>query len=131
MDSSSDAERDLFDGALDLPPSERAAYLDRTCADPVLRARVESLLAAHERVQGDFLAVPAAALSLANVGRAGRRLGAYQILREVGRGGMGAVYLATRADDEFQKAVAIKIVAAPLGDRGSAAPVPARATDPR
>jgi hypothetical protein len=43
---------------------------------------------------------------------AGRQFGAYQILREIGRGGLGAVYLAARADDEYRKEVALKLVAA-------------------
>jgi non-specific serine/threonine protein kinase/serine/threonine-protein kinase len=77
---------------------------------------VLALLDAHDRAGERFLARSAGELAAAAIGRAGRRLGAYQIAREIGRGGMGAVYLATRADDEFHKQVAIKIVAAPLGD---------------
>ena len=41
---------------------------------------------------------------------AGRRIGPYAVVREIGRGGMGAVYLAVRADDEYKKEVAIKVV---------------------
>src|SRR5205085_4199566 len=41
---------------------------------------------------------------------AGRQFGAYQVIREIGRGGLGAVYLAARADDEYHKQVAIKLV---------------------
>jgi serine/threonine protein kinase len=40
----------------------------------------------------------------------GERLGIYRIIREIGRGGMGSVYLASRDDAEFQKEVALKIV---------------------
>src|SRR5262249_28121372 len=40
----------------------------------------------------------------------GRRIGPYQVLREIGHGGMGAVYLAERADGQFQKQVAIKLI---------------------
>jgi len=49
-------------------------------------------------------------------GTAGRRIGPYRLVREVGRGGMGVVYLAARADDAYQKRVAIKVIHA--GDRG-------------
>jgi eukaryotic-like serine/threonine-protein kinase len=109
-------ERELFDQAVALPRDERETFLDAACSDPALRARVAELLRAHERLGTSFLNTPALELNTASVGRVGRRLGAYAIAREIGRGGMGAVYLASRADDEFQKAVAIKIVAAPLGD---------------
>jgi serine/threonine protein kinase len=46
----------------------------------------------------------------------GRRVGAYLILRELGRGGMGTVYLASRDDDVVRRQVAIKIVRAGLGE---------------
>lgn len=110
------SERALFDHAVQLAAADRAAFLDTACPDAAVRARVEALLTAHDKVATGFLATPAPDLALADIGRAGRRLGAYQIHRELGRGGMGAVYLAVRADDEYQKAVAIKVVAAPLGD---------------
>ncbi len=108
-------ERELFEQAIDLPVAARDTFLDRHCEDAAVRARVDALLRAHDRASDTFLNTPAVDLERAAIGRTGRRLGAYQIAREIGRGGMGAVYLATRADDEFQKAVAIKIVAAPLG----------------
>ena len=114
--SSSPDERALFDRALECLPDARAAFLDAASPDPAIRARVEALLDAHDRAHTGFLNTPAADLPLVAIGRAGRRLGAYQIVREIGRGGMGAVYLATRADDEFQKEVAIKVLAGPLGD---------------
>ena len=116
MSATPSPERELFDRALAVPIGERAAFLAHACPDPDTRARVQALLDAHDRAGERFLAQSAAELSAAAIGRSGRRLGAYQITREIGRGGMGAVYLAARADDEFQKQVAIKIVAAPLGD---------------
>ena len=116
MSTAPPPERDLFDRALDVPIGERAVFLAHACPDPDTRARVQALLDAHDRAGERFLSQSAGELAAAAIGRAGRRLGAYQIIREIGRGGMGAVYLAARADDEFQKQVAIKIVAAPLGD---------------
>ena len=115
MDSTP-SDRALFDQALELPASERAGFLLANCPDPSARARVQALLEAHDRAGDSFLGRPAAELAAAAIGRAGRRLGTYQIERELGHGGMGAVYLAARADDAFKKQVAIKIVAAPLGD---------------
>ena len=90
----------LFHAALPLPPDARALLLDRECReDPALRAEVERLLAAHERA-GGFIEAPA--VTLADMEReervVGRRIGAYRVVRELGRGGMGAVYLAERAD---------------------------------
>ena len=116
MASESLPERDLFDRAIALPAAARDGFLEAQCPDADLRARVRALLAAHDRAGDGFLARSAGELAAAAIGRAGRRLGAYRIVREIGHGGMGAVYLATRADDEFSKEVAIKIVAAPLGD---------------
>jgi tetratricopeptide (TPR) repeat protein len=116
MSATPSPERELFDRALDVPIGARAVFLAQACPDPDIRARVQALLDAHDRAGERFLAQSAGELAAAAIGRAGRRLGAYQITREIGRGGMGAVYLAARADDEFQKQVAIKIVAAPLGD---------------
>jgi Tol biopolymer transport system component len=112
----------LFDEALELPASERARLLDRACAGAGdLRAEVEALLAADARAAG-FLDGPAdpsgclfAAAALergeeAAVVRAGERLGAYRLVREIGHGGMGAVYLAERADGQFEQRVAIKLL---------------------
>jgi serine/threonine-protein kinase len=111
----------LFYAALEMPADERADFLDRACAgDAGLRAQVEGLLAS-ESVADDFLERPvieAARLFHAPVA-AGDRLGAYQIKQPIGEGGMGAVYLAARADDLYQRQVAIKIVRA--GFVGSAA----------
>jgi non-specific serine/threonine protein kinase/serine/threonine-protein kinase len=116
MDMTPSPERELFEQAIALPAADREPFLERHCADDRLRAQVRALLAAHERADDGFLARSASELAAAAIGRPGRRIGAYRIVREIGRGGMGAVYLATRADDEFNKEVAIKIVAAPLGD---------------
>jgi serine/threonine-protein kinase len=107
---------ELLEAALELEPGARLKLLDETCAGaPDLRREVESLLACEEKADG-FLAAPALAFSadLFDAGgeedHAGQEVGHYRILREIGRGGMGAVYLARRADDEYRKFVALKIV---------------------
>src|SRR5262249_10172683 len=106
----------VLQAAFDRAESQRAAFLDEACAgDPALRQEVESLLAQQGRV-ADFIKEPVAGVAAAwrpddpTNALVGRRLGAYQIIEEIGRGGMGAVYLAERADDEFRKQVAIKVV---------------------
>jgi non-specific serine/threonine protein kinase/serine/threonine-protein kinase len=99
--------------ALEQPDEkERAAFLANACADDTaLRREVESLLEQPEdefdsvaQVIGVAIADP---LSSANVGR---RIGAYELVRELGRGGMGTVWLARRADQQFEKLVAIKLL---------------------
>jgi eukaryotic-like serine/threonine-protein kinase len=111
----------LFDSAILLDASERQTFIERRCADDGdLREELESLLKAYDET-GDFLEQPLAASlrSLADTAfpgtqtddpQIGSRIGAYRLERQIGRGGMGAVYLATRADSEFVKRVAIKVI---------------------
>src|SRR5437588_10783044 len=94
-------------------PSARSAVIDRSCADDVdLLREVESLIA--EADQTDSFEECAENLALAmpeeNASEIGRRVGAYIIIREIGHGGMGTVYLAARADGYFEKQVAIKVL---------------------
>ena len=104
---------ELFDAVSEQPPAQRAALLEAACqGDVELRAEVERLMQAHEHADG-FLEQPPllAADSFDQSARViGRRIGPYRLLREIGHGGMGAVYLAVRDDDAFQKQVAIKLV---------------------
>jgi tetratricopeptide (TPR) repeat protein/tRNA A-37 threonylcarbamoyl transferase component Bud32 len=104
---------ELFHAALALEAAAREAFLEEACAtDRGLRAEVERLLSAHARA-GDFIGAPAVAPPAAWAGAeewAGRRIGPYSIVRELGRGGMGAVYLAERADGQYQHRVALKLI---------------------
>src|SRR3954447_10391886 len=108
----------IFQTALDLSPEKRAGYLSEACADDAtLQEEVVNLLACHETGEDEFDdLVPSAksrSLNPLDAGQdplIGRRLGSYRIVREIGRGGMGAVYEAVRADKEFSKRVAIKLV---------------------
>jgi serine/threonine protein kinase len=104
--------RDLFEAALDLNPEGRGPFLDRACAgDAALRAEVNALLEAHQNA--DFMNEPAgvaAASPLQPDPMEDRMIGPYKILRRIGSGGMASVYAAVRADQQFQKLVAIKLV---------------------
>jgi len=103
----------VFFAAWELPSPDRPAFLARACAgDADLRREAESLLASADRSPDDIETVilGAATALFSEAPMEGTRLGAYRIEREIGRGGMGAVYLASRADDEFRKLVAIKLM---------------------
>jgi serine/threonine protein kinase/tetratricopeptide (TPR) repeat protein len=110
----------ILQATLERAPDEWNSFLDRACAgDARLHKEVASLLAMHMDA-ADFLESPAAFAAdwLSDAEDAetdepsmiGERIGAYRIKREIARGGMGAVYLAKRDDDEFKKQVAIKLV---------------------
>ncbi len=110
----------VLDVALETDPSEWDALLDRMCSeDAALREAVEQLLSRHASARS-FLESPPIAVAAALVADArhqedgghdvGRRIGAYRLLRQIGRGGMSRVYLAERADGEFEQQVAIKLL---------------------
>jgi len=110
--------RALFDAAMEKPPPERPALVARAAgSDTALRDEVLALLAGEEEAKG-FLSGPAAvpeSLAASERGASvpslvGRQIGSYRLLDEIGHGGMGTVYRAARADDSFQKTVALKLV---------------------
>jgi eukaryotic-like serine/threonine-protein kinase len=110
---------EIFQAAVELLPEERARYVAQVCAeDTSLKHDVESLLSQHDSA-GELLDQPFYGDTEFSVLESfveeedpmlGRRLGSYRIEREIGRGGMGAVYEASRADNEFNKRAAIKLV---------------------
>jgi serine/threonine protein kinase/Tfp pilus assembly protein PilF len=122
---------ELVHETLELEQSQRARFLDQACLDePEIRAEVEALVAADEQAD-DFLEEPAIrrragagepALDLASGDGAfepgeGWPIGPYRVIRRLGQGGMGAVYLATRSDAEYDRAVAIKVLRPGLQSR--------------
>ncbi|MEO6365430.1 MAG: serine/threonine-protein kinase, partial [Luteimonas sp.] len=104
----------LLDRVLALPPTDRAAFVEQqTTEDPRLREEVLALLA-DLRTRGDLLDRPAVdALSRRAPAQdlaPGHRIGAYQVSSLLGRGGMGEVYRAERADGQFEHHVALKLL---------------------
>jgi tetratricopeptide (TPR) repeat protein len=102
----------VLHGVVEAAPAERAALVAAACGeDEELRREVESLLAL-EGESADFIEEPLFGRSNGGTAglAAGRRVGPYGVVREIGRGGMGAVYLALRADEEYEKEVALKVV---------------------
>ncbi len=110
---------EIFQAALDLSPDDRKRYVSDVCQeDTDLRRDVESLLSQYDSA-GELLDEPVYGNTELSVLESfvedkdpmlGRRLGSYRIEKEIGRGGMGAVYEASRADNEFNKRAAIKLV---------------------
>jgi serine/threonine protein kinase len=130
-----DRAKQLFEAALELDPSRRASFLAENCCDDTLRQQVEKLLINYQEA-GSFLDDPVLnptpnpapkgqteeasgprpqsgellTATSAEDPMVGRQFGAYKLVRRVGQGGMAAVFLAVRADDEYRKQVAIKLV---------------------
>jgi serine/threonine protein kinase len=139
--------KELFAAALALDPSQRASFLAENCRDDTLRRQVEKLLLDYREAgsflddpvlnprikepsipagirQEEAPRSPQSAELLttatsvdAEDPMVGRQLGDYKLVRRVGQGGMAAVFLAVRADDEYRKQVAVKLVQPGLGDR--------------
>jgi serine/threonine protein kinase len=102
--------RNLFEAVMEQQPEQRESFLEEACRDDLdLRHEVLRLLAAQEKPL-PWLDRAADAVRTDPRRLEGRVLGPYQVLREIGHGGMGTVYLAVRADHVFRKPVAIKIL---------------------
>ncbi|HEY8551198.1 MAG TPA: tetratricopeptide repeat protein [Vicinamibacterales bacterium] len=114
-----DAMAAILEGALARSEAERDAYLRAACPDPADLSDVQALLAAHEQGPGEVDRVMAALRNAAtgwHVDLPRVQVGPYEILREIGRGGMGIVYLARRADGLYERLVALKLARAPVLD---------------
>ncbi len=106
---------EVFRQVAALPMVERQIYLEQVCnKHPGLQSEVENLLAAHDETE---LMEASAALASSQIARDGvfspreqDQIGNYRLLRKIGEGGMSEVYLAVRADDEYRKRVALKVV---------------------
>lgn len=121
---------EVFQTVIELAPGERKPFLtENYSADADLIAEVERLISDYEEA-GDFIESPVWTDSFMlggsfrnqigdalneeikqdNGSMIGKRLGVYRLTDEIGRGGMGAVYLAERADGEFRQRVALKVI---------------------
>ena len=103
---------ELFHRVLELPPEARAARLAEACGDDLdLRAEVNRLLHSHAEATS-FVRDAAAGVEhvAATIMPEAAHIGAYRIVRELGRGGMGTVYLGERADAQFEMRVAVKLI---------------------
>jgi tetratricopeptide (TPR) repeat protein len=114
--------RKILYEALELPAERRAEFLNQACgADQAQRAELESLLQSAEQPD-QFLDHPVVNLSRSGEhtasprSRIGHRIGPYEIVDSIGRGGMGEVYRARRADGLYDKDVAIKLVRSDWAD---------------
>ncbi|BDC52282.1 hypothetical protein F183_A45970 [Bryobacterales bacterium F-183] len=106
---------EIFDDALQLPPHERASFLNLHCTDPDVRRRVERMLLAEEAAPSGFLEKPAlqAAAEMlaersATQNLTGKTLGNYRIEQQIGAGGMGTVYAGL--DLRLNRKVAVKVL---------------------
>jgi len=111
--------KSMFEAALALPPTERAPWLQRECADAGMRDRVLALLAADAGVDAGVLDLPALELarrieveppSLDADRFIGTQIGAFRLQRLIGQGGMAAVFLAERISADFVQRVAVKLL---------------------
>jgi serine/threonine protein kinase len=110
---------DLFHRARELAPEERDSWVHAQCADDRICTEVLDLLAAEAEPQSlidspSLLEAMSAAITAA-APAPGQTIGSYRIEREIGHGGMGTVYAAVRADEQFEKLVAVKVMRADWG----------------
>jgi eukaryotic-like serine/threonine-protein kinase len=106
---------ELFHGATEIASEERAHYLASACgSDKDLCREVENLIAAHEAAEAsmktDFLRGAIREVAEDESLTIGQQFGPYRVVSEIGRGGMGRVFLAERVDQEFRRRVAIKLI---------------------
>ncbi len=119
MNPEPNAEKSIFEAAVQYPPEQRTGFVERACGRDVrLRNRVEALLQAHEQA-GPFLERPSVAgsvkdllLAAATVSvteKPGDRIGRYKLLEKIGEGGWGVVYMAEQ-EEPLRRKVAVKII---------------------
>jgi|SRR6185295_1069322 len=119
MSESRQPDETIFEGAVELAPDQRAAYLKEACGnDAELRQRVEALLKAHDQTRGVLespqVAVPAKTFVVTTgmvqvTEKAGDRIGRYKLRENLGEGGCGVVYVAEQ-EEPVRRRVALKVI---------------------
>ena len=116
--------RAVYYAALSMPAAERAAYIEsQTPGEESVRAEMMNLLGAQDQSAPAAPSAPPPSPTNsptetrppASAEAAENRVGIYKLLKELGRGGMGTVYLAVRSDDVFSKVVALKVISFGVG----------------
>jgi serine/threonine protein kinase len=106
--------KEIVGAALEREPAQRSAFLDQACSnDSVLRAEVDSLLSAYDDASG--LSKSGKTTELSDVSPAPKSIGPYQLIRILGEGGMGQVWLAEQTSPVRRK-VALKLIKAGIFD---------------
>ena len=106
--------KELFDAALERGPAERTEFLSHACgSDTSLREEVESLLAAYDRSDG--LSRPALSIPTTNQAQPLQSIGSYKLIRKIGEGGMGQVWLAEQSEP-IRRQVALKLIRSGIFD---------------
>jgi eukaryotic-like serine/threonine-protein kinase len=105
----------LYDRAIALDEPARSHFLNEECPDKTMKKELESLLQLHTRSYQYFDSLTENVVTPAYEGFSdlppeSERAGSYRIIKKIGRGGMGTVYLAERDDDTYESRVAVKIL---------------------
>jgi len=108
---------ELFERALDVPGHAREAWLVSHCSDPALRSELEQLLRAHKREDSPLDHAPQA-IEFTQRPSPDDRIGPWRVMRLLGTGGMGEVYLVERADGAFERRAALKLLHSGLARSG-------------
>jgi non-specific serine/threonine protein kinase/serine/threonine-protein kinase len=108
--------KELFDAALERKPEDRAQFLSDACgSDTSLREEIDSLLAAYDRADG--LSSPAFPMTPIRDAEPHDAIGPYQLIRKIGEGGMGQVWLAEQSEP-IRRQVALKLIRSGFFDDG-------------
>ena len=104
--------KEILGAALERAPGERGPFLDQACErQPELKAEVESLLAARAEADALFSSEHSESSTTPRVAEGPRTIGPYQLIRELGAGGMGQVWLAEQTEP-VQRRIALKLIKA-------------------
>lgn len=106
--------QDIFNAALEIDPAQRPAFISSRCgSDIALREEIDSLLTSDDRAAGflrDATRPERVVIGSPPSPARNQRIGPYRLVRRIADGGMGAVWLADRADEQFSQRVAVKFI---------------------